>query len=53
VQLALQAKNLFTITDYFGIDPEALDDGLSDDTPREYYSFGPPRTFILGVTVNF
>lgn len=53
VQLSAQGKNLLTFTDYVGLDPEAGDNGFSDDTPNDYYSFGPPRTFIFGVTVNF
>jgi hypothetical protein len=53
VQVSLQAKNLFRITDYYGLDPEAQDNGFNDSTPNDYYTFGQPRTFIFGVTVNF
>jgi outer membrane receptor protein involved in Fe transport len=53
VQLSLQGKNLFTITDYIGLDPETGDNGLNDDTPNDYYTYGSPRVFMLGVTVNF
>lgn len=60
VQLSLQAKNLFTITDYIGLDPEGADGGLSGGggngnllVPTEYYNMGPPRIFILSATVNF
>jgi outer membrane receptor protein involved in Fe transport len=49
----LQGRNLWTKTDYAGIDPEGQDNGSGDSTPNDYYTFGPPRTFILGVTVNF
>ena len=51
--IALQAKNLFTITDYIGLDPEAQDNGLSDATPNEYYNMAPPRQFLINFTVNF
>ncbi len=53
VQLSLQGKNLFKITDYYGLDPEGQDNGFEDSTPNDYYTFGQPRTFIFGVTVNF
>lgn len=53
VQLSLQGKNLFKFTDYYGLDPEAQDNGFEDTTPNDYYTFGQPRTFIFGVTVNF
>ncbi|MGY8776494.1 MAG: TonB-dependent receptor plug domain-containing protein, partial [Longimicrobiales bacterium] len=52
--LALQAKNLLTITDYQGLDPEASDRGNSrGEFAFEYYNMAPPRIFILNVTVNF
>ena len=41
------------ITDYQGLDPEATDSGLSNQTPFEYYNMGPPRVFIFSATVNF
>ena len=53
VQVSLQGKNLFMFTDYQGLDPEASDNGLSNNTPFEYYNMGPPRIFILSATVNF
>lgn len=53
VTVSLQAKNLFTITDYFGLDPEAQDNGAGDSTPNEYYTLPPPKTFLLSVRVNF
>ena len=53
VQIAAQAKNFLTFTDYIGLDPEGQDNGLSDSTPNDYYTYGPPRTFILSMTVNF
>ena len=53
VMVSLQGKNLFTLSDYVGLDPEAADNGIDDETPNDYYTFGPPRTFILGVSVSF
>ena len=57
VTLSLQARNLFTITDYQGLDPEASDGGLGGgfggNTPAEYYNMAPPRIFIFNATVNF
>ena len=52
-QVSLQGKNLFTSTDYVGLDPEAGSGGPDDDTPRGYYTLGSPRALMLGVTVNF
>jgi hypothetical protein len=52
-RLSLQGKNLLTSTDYCGIDPESHDNGFGDETPGEYYTLPPPRTFILGLRVNF
>ena len=53
VTLALQARNLFMITDYQGLDPEATDRGFGNNVPYEYYNMAPPRIFILNATVNF
>jgi TonB-dependent SusC/RagA subfamily outer membrane receptor len=51
--LSVQGKNLFTSTDYCGLDPESQDNGFGDGTPNEYYTTPPPRTLILGLRVNF
>ena len=53
VRLSLQGKNMLTFTDYVGLDPEGQDNGLSDATPNDYYTYGPPRTFLFGVRVTF
>jgi TonB-dependent starch-binding outer membrane protein SusC len=52
-QLQIQGRNLWTSTDYRGLDPEAQDNGFQDDTPNDYYTLGSPRVFIFGVTVSF
>lgn len=52
-EISLRGKNLFTITDYFGLDPESQDNGFGDDTPNEYYTLPPPRVFMVKLRVNF
>jgi len=52
-QISIQGKNLFTWTDYRGLDPETNDNGFGDSTPREYYNMAPPRIFMFGMTLNF
>ncbi len=51
--LRLQARNLFTITDYPGLDPESEDGGAGGTFRNEYYNLPSPRSFILNLTVNF
>ena len=52
-QIGLAGKNLWTRTDYRGLDPEANDNGFGDSTPNEYYNMAPPRILILNLSVNF
>ncbi|RMH16188.1 MAG: hypothetical protein D6701_09210, partial [Gemmatimonadetes bacterium] len=49
------ARNLFTITDYPGVDPEAVDSGSQDDVlwRVEYYNLPPARSFLFSLTLNF
>ncbi len=50
----LQGKNIFTWTDFIGLDPEALEDGSGDVLYRqEYYNLPPARSFVLSMRVNF
>jgi hypothetical protein len=50
----LQARNLLTITDYPGLDPEAFQEGSSDELFRqEYYNLPPLRSVLLSVKVEF
>lgn len=46
-------RNLFTLTDYSGLDPESAD--LADDTfaRREYYQLPAMRSFTLSLRVRF
>ena len=52
--LRLQARNLFTFTDYEGVDPEAFEDGSADVLFRqEYYNLPPYRSLLLSARVDF
>ena len=49
-----QARNLFTVTDYPGLDPEAFEDGSSDALYRqEYYNLPPARSFTFVFKAGF
>lgn len=50
----LQGRNLFTMTDFEGVDPEAFEDGSAEVLFRqEYYNLPPMRSFLLSVQVDF
>ena len=52
--LRVQGRNLFTFTDYEGVDPEAFEDGSAEVLFRqEYYNLPPIRSFQLSVKVDF
>ncbi|HSM05201.1 MAG TPA: SusC/RagA family TonB-linked outer membrane protein [Longimicrobiales bacterium] len=61
--VTLSGANLFTWTDYTGLDPEIEDfgdrsefgiyDGAADYGRREYYNLPAPRTFLLSFRVTF
>lgn len=61
--VTLSGSNLFTWTDYTGLDPEVEDfadraeggiyDGNGDYGRREYYNLPSPRTFLLSFRVTF
>jgi len=51
--LTLAGRNLFTITDYSGTDPEVSDIGDSAVARRDYYNFPTSRTFTASLRVNF
>jgi len=50
VRLSATGTNLFTITDYSGIDPEVL---VDDNSGIDNNSYPRPRTYILGLNVKF
>ena len=52
--LRFQGRNLFKWTNFYGIDPEAFEDGSDDRLFRqEYYNLPPFRTFIVSLKVDF
>lgn len=59
--LTLSARNLFTITDYAGADPEVMDGAdQSGNQPgggefgrRDYYQIPPARTFLMSLRFTF
>ena len=61
--VTLSGSNLFTWTDYTGVDPEVEDfddraesgiyDGAGDYGRREYYQIPPSRMFLLSFRVTF
>lgn len=61
--ITLAGSNLFTWTDYSGVDPEVEDfadraetgiyDGATDYGRREYYNLPAPRTFLLSFRFTF
>ena len=48
----LQGRNLWTSTDYEGLDPESHEDG-GNLFQQEYYNLPPARTFLLSVQLDF
>ncbi|MGD9978114.1 MAG: hypothetical protein AB7S54_09295, partial [Bacteroidales bacterium] len=53
--LSATGRNLFTITNYSGLDPEAVGTAVNDPLQRgiDLYSFPNFRTFSFGLNVNF
>ena len=51
--LTVSGRNLFTSTDYSGLDPESAD--LADNTfsRREYYQLPALRSFIASIRLSF
>ena len=53
LRLYLSGQNVFTITDYSGLDPEL---GLTQGNLQQnvdFAQFPQPRTFLLGVNIGF
>jgi len=50
--LMLAGRNLFTITDYDGLDPEVNDFGY-DLNRQEYYNLPPTRSFLARLRIGF
>ena len=52
--LRFQGRNLFKWTNFYGIDPEAFEDGSGENLFRqEYYNLPPFRTFLVSLKVDF
>jgi TonB-linked SusC/RagA family outer membrane protein len=52
--IRLQGRNLFTRTNFEGVDPEAFEDGSADVLFRqEYYNLPPYRSVLLSARVDF
>jgi len=53
--LRLQGRNLFTATDYPGLDPEAYEDGNRPGAlyRQEYYNMPPIRSFTFSMQAGF
>ncbi|MBA3968835.1 MAG: hypothetical protein H0X52_01885, partial [Gemmatimonadetes bacterium] len=51
--LTLAGRNLFTSTDYDGLDPESTDSRDNRFGRREYYNLPPVRTFMASFRVSF
>ena len=51
--LTLAGRNLFTDTDYSGLDPESADQSDNTFARREYYQLPSLRTFTLSAKVTF
>jgi hypothetical protein len=52
VQAYVTGQNLFTITDYTGIDPAV--NAIGDDILKiDYSSYPMTRTFLFGINVQF
>jgi TonB-linked SusC/RagA family outer membrane protein len=55
VRLYLTGKNLFTITDYSGVDPEVSFGGQNNNLSAgaDFGGYPTSRTYLLGLNVNF
>ena len=55
LKLFLSATNLFTITDYTGIDPESSNIGSATDAAQgiDYGSYPNSKTYTLGLNITF
>jgi len=51
--LTVSGRNLFTSTPYTGFDPESADKTDNTFARRDYYTFGPYKTFLVSLRVGF
>ena len=52
-RISISAQNLFTITGYSGMDPETAATGSVTQAGIDWTGYPNPRTFLLGVNLNF
>lgn len=52
-RISLSAQNLFTITDYSGMDPETAATGGVTEAGIDWTGYPNPRTFLVGINLNF
>lgn len=55
VRIFISGENLYTITDYTGMDPEATNDGSGSDAGQsiDYGAYPIPKTYTAGLTLDF
>lgn len=53
MRVSLSAQNLFTISGYSGMDPETASMGAATESGIDWTGYPNPRTFLLGVNMNF
>lgn len=53
VRISLSAQNLFTITKYSGMDPERAAMGSAIQSGIDGVGYPNPRTFLVGLNLNF
>lgn len=53
IRLSLSAQNLFTITNYSGMDPERAAMGSAIESGIDNYGYPNPRNFLFGVNLTF
>lgn len=52
-RISISAQNLFTITGYSGMDPETAATGSVTQAGIDWTGYPNPRTFLLGINLNF
>ncbi|MDR1202349.1 MAG: TonB-dependent receptor [Tannerellaceae bacterium] len=52
-RISFSAQNLFTITNYSGVDPERAAGGSVTESGIDTMGYPNPRTFLLGINLHF
>ncbi len=53
LRISLSAQNLFTITDYSGLDPEIAALGSVTESGIDNYGYPNPTAYLIGLNFNF